>query len=161
MGIEIEKKFLVKGNSWHTPDIKGTPIKQGYLKNGPEAVVRIRVTGNRAFITVKGKTVGASRLEFEYAIPVPDAVEMLSLCRPPLVEKIRYAIDFKGLEWTIDIFSGSNQGLVVAEIELIHEDQPFEIPPWAGREVTDDPRYYNSNLIRHPFCSWQDHFNNS
>ncbi len=154
MAIEIERKFIIKNNEWHTPEIMGLSMKQGYLTNSPESVVRIRMAGEQAFITVKGKTKGATRLEFEYEIPVTDALEMLELCQKPLVEKIRYMIYYRGFEWSIDIFSGSNQGLAVAEIELDSEEQCFEIPPWARREVTEDPRYYNSNLINHPFNSW-------
>jgi len=154
MGIEIERKFLVKDESWLSLSIKGVPIRQGYLSNSHESVVRVRVAGEKGFITVKGKNCNVSRVEFEYEIPLQDAVEMLALCLTPLVEKVRYILDFMGFEWSIDRFEGSNQGLVVAEIELETEAQPFEKPPWAGEEVTDDPRYFNSNLIDHPFENW-------
>ncbi|MBF0230522.1 MAG: CYTH domain-containing protein [Desulfamplus sp.] len=165
MAIEIERKFLVSDNSWQTSDVKGRQIKQGYLKNSPESVVRIRVAGEKGFITVKGninnnqiqnqKNHTLSRLEFEYEIPLQDAREMLGLCEKPLVEKIRYNINFMGFDWSIDYFEGDNYGLIVAEIELETEFQIFEKPPWVCKEVSDDPRYLNSNLIKNPFKNWQ------
>ncbi|MBF0412038.1 MAG: CYTH domain-containing protein [Desulfamplus sp.] len=162
MGIEIERKFLVTDNSWLTSDIKYVQIKQGYLKNSSESSVRIRVAGEKGFITVKGK-IGSllknknstiMRLEFEYEIPVKDALEMLKLCENPLIEKVRYQVYFMDFEWCIDLFEGDNQGLVVAEIELESEEQKFETPHWAGEDVSDDPRYLNSNLITNPFKKW-------
>jgi len=155
MGIEIERKFLVKDNSWlDLLNGKGVAIRQGYLSNCPESVVRIRVAGEKGFITVKGKNCNLSRLEFEYEIPFQDAIDMLALCLTPLVEKVRYQLNFMGFEWCVDKFEGMNQGLIIAEIELETEIQPFEKPPWAGDEVTADPRYFNSNLINHPFQNW-------
>lgn len=155
MGIEIERKFTVKDLSWKTPQSTGITIRQGYLKNGPDTVVRVRMADKSGFLTIKSKTVGATRLEFEYPIPFDDAQTLLSLCTPSLVEKTRYLVDVNGIEWSVDIFSGTNQGLVVAEVELEREDQAVEIPTWAGEEVTGDPRYYNSNLIIHPFSRWR------
>ncbi|MBF0377894.1 MAG: CYTH domain-containing protein [Desulfamplus sp.] len=165
MAIEIERKFLVSDNSWKTSDIKGVNIKQGYIKNSIDSVVRIRVAGEKGFITVKGninnnqaknqKNHTLSRLEFEYEIPVKDALDMLELCEKPLVEKIRYTINFMGFDWSIDYFEGDSYGLIVAEIELETEDQFFEKPPWAGKEVTHDSRYLNSNLIKNPFKHWK------
>ncbi len=168
MGIEIERKFLVLNDLWLTSDTKGIEIKQGYLTNSSDLTVRIRVAGERGFITVKSKTEklqrereqnviinnSLSRLEFEYEIPVKDALEMLLLCKRPLIEKTRYYCTFMEFEWSIDRFEGDNQGLVVAEIELETEEQRFEKPFWVGEEVSDDPRYLNSNLIRNPFKNW-------
>ncbi len=151
MGIEIERKFLVKNDSWRVPGIQGIFLKQGYLKNSVESVVRIRIAGKQGYITVKGKTINALRLEFEYEIPADDAEEMLEkLCRKPLIEKIRYTVRFKGFEWVIDEFSGRNKGLKLAEIELEERDIKFEYPEWIGKEVTDDPGYFNSNLLKNP-----------
>jgi CYTH domain-containing protein len=153
MGIEIERKFLVKQLP---PDLSpGLVICQGYMVNQRDRVVRIRTKGNKGFLTIKGKTIHTWRREFEYEIPLTDAQQMLDLfCEPPLVEKTRFKIEFKGFEWVIDRFAGKNLGLVVAEIELDHESQAFETPPWAGEEVSHDPRYYNSNLIEHPYSTW-------
>jgi adenylate cyclase len=153
MGMEIERKFLVD----HLPPnlSPGLDICQGYLVNQKDRVVRIRTKGDKGFLTVKGKTVGIQRREFEYEIPLTDARQLLDLfCAPPLVKKTRFKIEFKGSEWVIDRFAGKNLGLVVAEIELAHPSQAFEIPPWAGREVSHDPRYYNSNLIKNPYSAW-------
>ncbi|MBA3010925.1 MAG: CYTH domain-containing protein [Proteobacteria bacterium] len=153
MGIEIERKFLVT----RIPvDLScGLFVCQGYMLNREDRVVRIRIMGNSGFLTIKGKTVNTRRWEFEYEIPEPDARQMLELfCEKPLVEKVRFKIEFKGFEWVIDQFLGENAGLVLGEIELEHETQSFEIPPWAGKEVTRDPRYYNSNLICHPYSAW-------
>ncbi|MBF0202988.1 MAG: CYTH domain-containing protein [Desulfamplus sp.] len=160
MGIEIERKFLVKDNSWLTSDIKCMSIKQGYLSRevqsaiSNQSIVRIRVAGQKGFITIKGKTFNLSRLEYEYEIPVNDALEMLQLCKNPLIEKVRYKIDFMGFEWCIDKFEGDNEGLLIAEIELETEEQEFKKPSWAGKEVSDDPRYFNSNLSENPFQAW-------
>ncbi|MBF0111873.1 MAG: CYTH domain-containing protein [Desulfamplus sp.] len=166
MGIEIERKFLVLNKEWLTSDLKGIQIKQGYLQNSVKSVVRIRVADTQGFLTVKASTAidheidnsidgqkiqTLSRLEFEYKIPFDDALEMLKLCEKPIIEKVRYTLDFMGFEWSIDIFEGENLGLVLAEIELKSEDQEFIKPAWLGKEVTDDPKYLNSNLIKNPF----------
>lgn len=155
MAIEIEKKFLL--NKMPTALLStGEIICQGYMVNKKDRVVRIRLAGDKAFLTIKGPTCNASRNEFEYPIPQKDAQEMLRLfCGRPLIEKIRYTIIYKGFEWVIDRFTGVNQGLVVAEIELQAIDQPFDKPDWIGKEVTHDPRYFNSNLIEAPYSSWQ------
>lgn len=152
MAVEIERKFLVDGDSW-----KGaTPVYfcQGYLNRDKERTVRIRVTDDRGFITIKGISIGASRAEFEYDIPKQDALELIQLCEKPLVEKHRRKIQFEGMVWEVDEFLGENAGLVVAEIELQSEDQEFTKPEWVGAEVTDDPKYFNSNLTANPFNSW-------
>ncbi|MPQ58271.1 CYTH domain-containing protein [Duganella sp. FT27W] len=154
MGVEIERKFLVQGDAWKT---LGEPVffRQGYLSSQKERTVRVRIEGDRAVITIKGKSVGAVRGEWEYPIPVQDAAELLDgLCEQPLIEKYRRKITNGAHVWEVDEFLGANAGLVVAEIELGAEDEVFDKPEWVADEVTDDARYYNSNLIRHPFSNW-------
>lgn len=154
MGIEIERKFLVAGDEWRT---LGTPVllRQGYLSLDPERTVRVRIVGESAWLTIKGKNSGAVRGEWEYPIPVQDAAELLErLCTRPLVEKYRRRIEHAGMVWEVDEFLGQNAGLVVAEIELPEAEAGFERPAWVGNEVTDDARYFNSNLIKHPYCCW-------
>ena len=154
MGKEIERKFLVRGDGWRSL-AKGTACRQGYLNRAKERTVRIRTMDNRAFLTVKGLTVGATRSEYEYEIPVADCNAMLdALAEKPLIEKIRYKVLFAGLTWEIDEFFGENAGLIVAEVELQSEGQAFTKPEWVGEEVTADLRYYNSNLVKHPFSKW-------
>lgn len=154
MGIEIERKFLVTSDAWIH---QGEPVllRQGYLSSHPSRVVRVRIEGDGAVMTIKGKNVGASRGEWEYPIPMADAVEFLDkLCEQPIIEKYRRRIPYGGFVWEVDEFLGANAGLVVAEIELPSEDQAFDKPDWIGDEVTHDKRYLNSNLIAHPYSSW-------
>jgi adenylate cyclase len=154
VGVEIERKFLLAGDGWRA---LGQPVllRQGYLSSDPERVVRVRVEGDHACITIKGRSSGATRGEWEYPIPLADANELLErLCQQPIVEKYRSKVEFAGNVWEVDEFIGVNQGLVLAEIELQAEDQAFDKPEWIGAEVTDDKRYYNSNLVRHPYSSW-------
>jgi len=154
MGVEIEKKFLVKNDSWRSL-AHGTKYCQGYLNSNKERNVRIRTIEDKGFLTIKGIPSGATRSEWEYEIPYNDAREMLDkLCEIPLIEKIRRKIRYHGRTWEVDEFFCENLGLVIAEVELESENQPFDKPSWVGREVTDDPRYYNSNLIKHPYCRW-------
>ena len=154
MGKEIERKFLVKGDSWKSL-AKGTRYRQGYLNSVKERTVRVRTVGDKGFLTIKGITTGASRTEYEYPIPVPDAEGMLNdLCEKPLIEKNRYKIKDRNLTWEVDEFFGENQGLIVAEVELESEGQAYEKPAWVGEEVTGDPRYFNANLIKHPYTKW-------
>ncbi len=154
MATEIERKFLVKGDEWRKLG-KGTVYRQGYLSTVKERVVRVRTIDDKGYLTIKGITTGATRLEFEYEIPVKDANQMLDeLCERPLIEKTRYVVEYGGLTWEIDEFAGENQGLILAEVELSSEDQQIELPDWIGEEVTGDPRYFNSNLIKHPFTRW-------
>ena len=153
MGKEIERKYLVRGEAWRKL-AQGVRYRQGYLSTVKERTVRVRTVDDRGYLTVKGVTVGATRKEFEYDIPRADAALLLEMCEQPLVEKVRYKIPFGGLTWEVDEFEGANQGLVVAECELSSEDQRIELPPWIGEEVTADPRYFNSNLIAHPFSKW-------
>lgn len=154
MATEIERKFLVHGDAWRQ-GAQGVVYRQGYLSTDPERTVRVRLAGERAFLTIKGKSRGATRLEFEYPIPTLDATHMLDeLCRAPLVEKTRYTLRHGNHEWVLDEFHGANAGLLLAEVELASEDEAFALPPWAGAEVTHDPRYYNANLIAHPYREW-------
>ena len=154
MGKAIERKFLVRGDVWRSL-AKGTAYRQGYLNSAKERTVRIRTIDAKAFLTIKGLTVGATRSEYEYEIPLADCDAMLdALAEKPIIEKKRYKIPFKGLTWEIDEFFGENDGLIVAEVELKSETQIFEKPEWVGEEVTADPRYFNSNLIKHPFTKW-------
>jgi adenylate cyclase len=154
MGVEIERKFLVRGDAWKA---LAEPVffRQGYLSSHKERTVRVRIEGDRAVMTIKGKNVGTTRGEWEYPIPMQDAVELLDgLCEQPLIEKYRRKIAIGDHVWEVDEFLGANAGLVVAEIELGSEDEAFDRPEWVAAEVTDDARYYNSNLIRHPFLNW-------
>lgn len=154
MGKEIERKFLTTDDSFKTL-ANGTRYRQGYLNSAMERIVRVRTVGSKGFLTVKGIASGVTRVEYEYVIPLEDANAMLdALCEKPLIEKNRYKIQHAGLVWEVDEFFGENQGLVLAEVELASEDQPFERPPWIGAEVTGDPKYFNSNLIRHPYNHW-------
>lgn len=150
MPIEIERKFLVTGTAWR--EARSVRLCQGYLNRDKERTVRVRLAGARGFITLKGATQGASRAEFEYEIPFSDAEQLLKLCDGPVVEKLRFVIEHKGMTWEVDEFLGDNAGLIVAEIELQSEAQSFERPSWLGREVTEEPRYFNSNLATHPYC---------
>lgn len=154
MGKEIERKFLIKGDDWRAL-AQGTMYRQGYLNSAKERTVRVRTVGDKAFLTIKGITVGATRAEYEYAIPFGDCNALLDdLAEKPLIEKKRYKIKQGEFVWEIDEFFGDNLGLIVAEIELVSEDQVFDKPQWVGEEVTGDPRYFNSNLIKHPFTKW-------
>ncbi len=154
MAAEIERKFLVAGDGWRD-EAEATPYRQGFLSTEPERTVRVRLAGSRGSITIKGKTIGARREEFEYEIPPDDAQRMLdTLCKRPLIEKVRYTLPLGRHTWEIDVFEGENSGLVVAEIELESEDEAFDKPDWAGEEVTEDPRYFNSNLVAKPYRAW-------
>jgi CYTH domain-containing protein len=152
MAKEIERKFRVKEGTWR--QAKGAQYRQGYLNSAKERIVRVRTIGNKGYLTIKGLTVGASRMEFEYEIPLQDANELLNICEKPLIEKIRYTVEDGGMVWEIDEFAGDNRGLIVAEVELDSEDQQFPKPDWIGKEVTGDPRYFNSNLIKNPYKKW-------
>jgi adenylate cyclase len=156
MGIEIERKFLVAGDGWRAQAFRRTRFSQGYLSRDPARTVRVRVAGDAAFLTIKGTTRGATRAEFEYAIPLAEAQQLLAMCDGPVVEKIRHLCPHEGMTWEVDEFLGANAGLVLAEIELAAEDQVFARPAWLGEDVTGDGRYVNANLAVNPFTRWQD-----
>jgi adenylate cyclase len=154
MAVEIERKFLVTGSDWKE-GARGVAYRQGYLNTDPERTVRVRIAGEQGFLTVKGKTEGISRLEFEYLIPVDEAGQMLdTLCLATVIEKFRYRVSYRGKVWEIDEFLGANQGLVLAEIELASEEESFDPPPWLGRQVSGESRFYNSSLSRKPYGTW-------
>jgi adenylate cyclase len=154
MGKEIERKFLVKDDTFKKL-ARGTKYRQGYLNSTKERVVRVRTIDDKGFLTVKGITTGATRVEYEYEIPAKDADAMLDeLCEKPIIEKNRYKIQNGNLVWEIDEFFGENQGLIVAEVELESEEQSYGKPGWIGAEVTGDPKYFNSNLIQNPYKNW-------
>jgi CYTH domain-containing protein len=153
MSIEIERKYLLKGMTWKE-GAESAFIRQGFLSTDG-VTVRVRTIGEEGFLTIKGPTHGVSRLEFEYSIPIADAERMLDeLCPHPLIEKTRYRIRHGDLVWEVDEFSGDNEGLVLAEVELSHEDEAISLPEWIGEEVSGDPRYFNSNLSVHPYTEW-------
>lgn len=155
MSVEIERKFLVHKYLWDAIEKPhGLECKQTYIQNNPEKTVRARTLGTKGFITLKGKQEGISRREFEYEIPYQDAIEMIALFGEMVIEKIRYIIPFGNHNWEVDVFSGDNEGLIVAEIELQSDSENFEIPSWIAKEVSDDYRYINSNLQSHPFKNW-------
>jgi len=154
MGIEIERKFLVTGQGYKT-GAKKIYIEQGFLSDNVNCLVRIRTIGEHAFLTIKGPLNGAGRSEFEYSIPKTDAEVMFhELCISPLIVKHRYVLKIQGITWEIDVFSGDNQGLVIAEVELPNEHYKINLPDWIGKEVTHDMKYYNMNLVRNPFKTW-------
>ncbi len=152
MGLEIERKFLVRGDAWRQGEARY--LCQAYLNRDPGRTVRVRVDGEQGFLTIKGRSVGATRSEFEYAIPLADAQALLALADGPCIEKLRHRVAMGELVWEVDEFLGANAGLVVAEIELEREDQPFDRPDWLGEEVSQDPRYFNSALAARPYSSW-------
>lgn len=152
MAVEIERKFLVVGQGWRSA--QGLLLRQGYLNRDKARTVRVRVAGAQGFLTIKGPTQGVERSEFEYAIPLEDANALLALCDGPLVEKTRHTQAVDGTVWEVDEFHGANAPLVLAEVELPHADAPFSRPPWLGREVSHDARYFNSCLAQHPYPGW-------
>ncbi|MDF1754888.1 MAG: CYTH domain-containing protein [Verrucomicrobiales bacterium] len=155
MGQEIERKFLVRSDGWRT----ASPVRfvQGYLSVEKERTVRVRIEGEEARLTIKGVSQGITRSEFEYSIPLADAEVLLEdLCQKPLIDKHRTTVKLGDHIWEIDEFHGANEGLIVAEIELESIDEPFEKPDWLGPEVSEDPRYYNANLVNHPYSQWSE-----
>lgn len=155
MALEIERKFLVCGD-FRAQVAGSTRMIQGYLCAVPERSVRVRLADDRGFLTIKGSpgASGLTRYEWERELPATEALELLELCEPGRIEKVRHRIDFAGKTFEVDEFHGDNEGLVIAELELDYEDQPFERPDWLGAEVTGDPRYYNSSLMRRPYRDW-------
>lgn len=160
MGIEIERKFLVEGETWRSLGI-GVDLTQGYLVGNDQATVRVRIAGNVAYLTVKGKVRNLTRQEFEYEIPLIDAQAILKLCFPRIVAKKRYKIRLDDLTWEVDEFLGANQGLVMAEVELSSPNQPVPLPNWIAEEVSHDYRYFNSYLADHPYTTWPSQPQNS
>lgn len=156
MAQEIEKKFLVAGEFKESAK-KATRITQGYLSSVPERTVRVRVKGDKGYITVKGigNDSGASRFEWEKEIPVEDVRDLLKICEPGVIDKTRYLVDCDGHTFEVDEFYGDNEGLVVAEVELGDEDVAFTRPSWLGEEVTGDKKYYNSMLVKNPYKNWK------
>ena len=155
MALEIERKFLVKGD--FMPDvISSLRIVQGYLASSPTASVRIRIYGEKGYMTVKGRMSesGMSRFEWEKEIPADEALSLLRLCAGGVIDKVRHIVPFAGHNFEVDVFGGANDGLVLAEVELSSEDEAFEKPSWLGQEVTGDMRYHNSMLLKHPYKKW-------
>jgi adenylate cyclase len=156
MAQEIEHKFLVRDTRWRKDVYRSVPMRQGYLVSDKSRSVRIRIAGDTAHLNIKSGTLGVSRSEFEYEIPLADAQELLDkLCRKPLLEKIRHFLHYGNHTWEIDEFQGDNAGLIVAEVELVSLGEAFERPPWLGEEVSHDLRYYNSQLAEHPYKDWR------
>ncbi len=157
MAKEIERKFLLVSDAWREEVSTSCHYSQGYLSNSERVSIRIRTSGEKAYLNFKSATLGITRSEYEYEIPLADADEMLaSFSEGPLIEKVRYFVKRGNHTWEIDVFEGANAGLVVAEIELQDENEAFERPAWIGDEVSDDPRYYNVCLVTHPYCEWTD-----
>jgi adenylate cyclase len=156
MAAEIERKFLVRNEGWRQQAQEGTRMRQGYLASGQGCSIRVRSGGGQAHLNIKSATLGVSRREYEYPIPLSDAQEIMDhLCEGPLIEKTRYPVEHEAHTWEVDVFEGDNAGLVVAEIELEHEDESFARPDWLGEEVSHDPRYYNVCLVKHPYKEWK------
>ena len=153
MAAEIERKFLVLNDSWRDGS-PGVRIAQGYLSKDPDRTVRVRLAGENAWITIKGRTLGITRAEFEYTIPPEEARELLGLCLPSVIDKTRHEVRHGGHVWEVDVFHGENDGLIVAEVELADENETPEMPAWVGEEVSNDARYFNSHLASHPFTRW-------
>ena len=155
MGIEIERKFLLSNDSWRKRVITSTRISQGYLtQNAGKSSVRVRLSGDKANLNIKSRELAISRQEYEYPVPVEDAQKMLDTLCTGIIDKVRHHVEYQEHTWEIDEFKGDNSGLIIAEIELDSEDSKFPQPGWLGKEVSHDPRYYNVNLISHPYCRW-------
>ena len=155
MGVEVERKFLVIDESWRAEVTKATRIVQGYLARTGHVTLRVRIKGDDAFVTIKGASQGISRAEYEFPIPLPDAQSMLDeLAEGPVVEKVRHLVPVGAHIWEVDVFEGANAPLIMAEVELSTADEPFVRPGWAGQDVSDDARYYNVNLAKHPYREW-------
>ncbi|ANE50745.1 CYTH domain-containing protein [Flavisolibacter tropicus] len=157
MGVEIERKYLVNKVRWEQSG-KGRRrfYRQGYILSDPIKTVRVRLSDTEAFLTIKGQTIGAIRLEYEYSIPKEEAKELLDNFCSSIIAKYRYEVQYGDKLWEVDEFLEDNEGLMVAEIELVNEQETFPLPDWVEREVTDEPKYYNANLAVHPYKSWKD-----
>ena len=158
MGKEIERKFLVDHREWEQVNKPaGKHYRQGYILTDPARTIRVRVTDTQSFLTIKGLSAGATRAEYEYSIPLREGVELLDQFAVSALSKIRYEIEYNGKLWEIDEFLDDNAGLIVAEIELVAEDELFDLPAWVSKEVTGDERYYNANLTLNPYKNWPGH----
>lgn len=155
MAVEIERKFLVRGDAWRRGAV-ATEYRQGYLAIEPQCSIRVRVADEQAWLTIKSGSQGIARQEFEYPVPQDDAAALLGLCLPGVISKTRHVLTHGGHCWEVDEFHGDNTGLIVAEIELESVDEVFDKPEWLGEEVSDDPRYYNATLSVRPYCRWKD-----
>jgi adenylate cyclase len=156
MATEIERKFLLANDNWRKLADAGQHLAQGYLIGAAQASVRVRIEGEQANLNIKSATLGIHRQEYEYLIPLEEAREILdTLCEKPIIEKVRYHVKHGKHTWEIDVFEGDNAGLIVAEIELEHVDEEFVHPEWLGKEVSEDVRYYNVNLVKHPYKDWR------
>lgn len=155
MAEEIERKFLVLNDSWRKQVYRQSVMRQGYLSGSDKSSIRVRLADDKAYLNIKSATLGVYRKEYEYEIPVADANELLDqLCQGPLIEKTRYYVKYADHVWEVDVFAGDNAGLIVAEVELAHEQEEFAVPQWAGDEVSGDTRYYNVCLVKHPYKDW-------
>jgi len=155
MGVEIERKYTLKNDNWRNNVSYNERMVQGYLAGNDRASVRIRIIGDKANLNIKSATLGIYRQEYEYELPLADAEKMLNdLCEKPVIDKVRHYVMFDNKKWEIDEFSGENQGLIVAEIELESEEEKITLPDWADKEVSGDPRYYNVSLVKHPYKDW-------
>ena len=155
MAQEIERKFLVLNDQWRHQVRKQVYYRQGYLNDAKQCSIRVRVSGDQANLNIKSATLGIQRSEYEYPIPLDEANELLdSFSLGPIIEKTRFFVDIGRHTWEIDVFAGDNEGLIVAEIELGDEHEAFDKPDWVGEEVSDDPRYYNVCLVKHPYKDW-------
>jgi len=155
MAVEIERKFLVKNDKWKAFVVSEAAMKQGSLATLEKSSIRVRVADGRAHLNIKSVTLGIRRSEYEYEIPLGDGEEILAeLTAGAVIDKVRYKVRCGEHIWEVDLFRGDNAGLIVAEVELNAEDESFEMPEWAGEEVSGDPRYYNASLVKHPYCDW-------
>lgn len=155
MGVEIERKFLVTDAGWRAAVTGSVRYQQGYLSRSPTSAIRVRTDGERAVLNIKSSTDGITRLEYEYAIPLADAEELLArVALRPVIVKTRHFVEFDGRRWEIDVFEAESAGLIVAEVELESADARVSLPPWVGLEVSSDPRYYNASLSERPYCEW-------
>jgi adenylate cyclase len=155
VSFEIERKFLVIGDGWRAAATEQLQLRQAYLASDGKASIRVRIQDNRgATLTIKSRGAELRRLELEYGVPVLEAEAMIPLRHGSVIEKLRHKVPFAGLVWEVDVFAGDNEGLVIAEVELTHEQQPVELPPWVGAEVTRQAQYYNGSLALRPFTTW-------
>ena len=155
MGVEIERKFLVDNEQWDkAAKSEGVRYQQGYMVNDERRTIRVRLSDKTGYINLKGPAQGISRPEFEYEIPLQDGMELMRDFTVSQVEKTRFCVDYAGKTWEVDVFHGDNTGLITAEIELDAENEQFDLPPWIVKEVSDDNRYSNASLSKHPFRTW-------